>query len=460
MARLTRRSRLPRTLPLLLSLGLLATVSEAAEPPPARQVAPAKAPAKGPAVRRQVKLSPEVQERLTRPTVARAPIKYIPLAPRDVRSRVPAKDRPRQQAAGNARRVSAAQLTEELNAVEKQLSAQGYTLRDNRPVNYHQHQPNRAVIDRQLQQIRAVAEAKPRRKPASSAELRDRVRRQAKPAGRRAAPANAGPLQFLAPQRAGPRAAANFSWTPILGEPEIAAAYFDTRASFTGRAFGADANVRGNIMIEGGALIFNERYRALRIDADFTSRPEAYEAKVIATFIGGYQRSLVDERSAKPLDTTNQQVLELSAYEFQTTLFIVGFPVDILVTASPTANLDFSASLTAQGAHGHVEGDLRLEATVEAYYDGWIGQAGAGGTVVLLDLHPDLNGVAYVTQADGPIKMIAEIDGWIRSRFLYGRVYAFLKIGWGFFSRRFEIDLMNYEGWGWNTPVFHYDAGQ
>src|SRR5690554_4921157 len=119
--------RMAWRLPLILTVGLFASISEASQPAPARRSPATNGPkATQPPARKQLDLSPEIRERLSQATVKRAPVKYIPFAKKDVRARIPPSQRPERQANGKPKRATNANLTAELNAIEKRLNSHGY----------------------------------------------------------------------------------------------------------------------------------------------------------------------------------------------------------------------------------------------------------------------------------------------------------------------------------------------
>lgn len=459
--RVTIGGRLIRTLPLVVALGLLTPASQASQPP-ARSTPNAKGgstvPTRTP-IRKQLDLSPQVRERLSRPTVKRAPIKYVPLSKKEVRERVPVNQRPRRAVGGKVKRATNAELTAELNEIEKQLNSHGYSLRDNnKTVIYHQHQPDRAVLDQQVRAVRRVAETKPKRKPDTSKELRARVRREAKPVRRTPARAGATTTQYSKYSGAGLTASADFDWSPILGELDTAAAYLDTHASFSADTGGFTPGMRGNISISAGAYVLHERYEALRLDADFTSPLDgALDAELNVTLMGGYQQPLVDEDDEYTLSFERSHTLYDGGLIVGTTLFIAGFPVSIDVIVTPSLSVAYGAELRPGVLVATVAPKVQLEARLEAYLDLWLVEAGGGGSVMLIDTTPGLTGAAYLDEIAGQPSVTAELHGWIHTRLLDGRVYAFIDI---FFGPRFEWELAHYKGWEWLVPVFRHETAK
>jgi hypothetical protein len=458
--RLTIAGRLSRTLPLVIVLGLVASASEASPPAPRRSSGPAaKAPTKATPirtpVRKQLALSPQVVQRLSRPTVQRAAVEHVPLSKKEVRERVPASQRPPRSVSGKVRRATNAELTTELNKIEKQLNGYGYSLRDEKTAVYHEHKPNRALLDKQVGAVRRVADTKPKRKPLSHPELRARVQREAKPVPRAARP-NTPLNQLSSSPGSGLSASADFDWSPMLGETNTASSYLSAHASFSGDTGGFTPGMRGNVSISTGAYVLGERYEAFRLDADFTSPLDgSLDAELNATLMGGYQQPLVDANDQHALTFERSHTLYDGGLIVGTTLFIAGFPVSIDVIVSPSLRVAYGAELRPGMVVATVKPNVKLEARLEAYLDLWLIEAGGGGSVTLIDTTPGLVGAAYLDEVDGHPAVTAELYGWIHTRFLDGRVYAFIEF---FFGPRLEWELANYEGWEWLVPVFRHET--
>jgi hypothetical protein len=457
----TNVRHLTPTLPLLLGLALFASPSEASPPAPRQQTA-TKAAKRTPPPRKVIKLSAEVQQRLSRATVTRKPVRHVPLTKQEVRSHISADQRPaRATAKAKPKRVSNSELTNELNAVERKLNSQGYTLRDNQTVTYHAHQPDRAKLEQQLRRVRDVAKTKPERAPMTGTQLRTKVRRSAKPPARRSVSAGANTNGFWAQQSPGAAAATNFAWMPSVGEPETGSAFLDTRASFSGRIGGMDPGLHGSIVVRGGAYVLNQRVEALRVDATLTGTLDgSYEADVTATLGGMWAYPIYNKKSAQPISDSKALDLFDNDQTFHTKLPIIGYPVDIDLTVHPTISLAFDVELSDGILVGSLRPEVQLEATLEVYYSALVAKAGAGGRVVLLAASPELTGTAYLAEDDGQTSVHASIEGWVRCHFLEGRLYAFLDFGWGWYSKRFEHELMNYAGWAVEYPVVQWDSSK
>ncbi|KIG13485.1 hypothetical protein DB30_07997 [Enhygromyxa salina] len=450
--------QLAPTIPLLVGLALFAPPSEASPPAP-RQQTDTKAANRTPPPRKVIKLSPEVQQRLSRATVTRKARSYVPLTKQDVRARISADQRPaRATAKAKPKRVSNTELTNELNAVERKLNSQGYTLRDNQTVTYHEHQPDHATLEQQVRRIKKVTQTKPARAPSTAKQLRSKVRRTAKPPARRRVGTGANTNGFYAQQDSG-SAAADFGWTPSVGEPAIGSAFLDTRASFSGSIGGMDPGLHGSVVVRAGAYVFNQRVDALRVDATLTGTLDgAYEADVTAMLGGVWEVPLYNKKSTKSIDDTDSRDLFDFDRTFHTQLYIVGYPVDLDLTVHPTLSVAFDLALSDGILIGSLRPEVRVEATLEAYFNALVAKAGAGGSVVLLAANPELTGTAYLVNEDGQTAVHASVEGWIRCRFLEGRLYAVLDLGVGWFSKRFEHELIDYAGWAVEYPFVEWDS--
>lgn len=446
------------TLGILVALSLFAQPSDASPAP--RESTVTKATKRTPPPRKQLDLSPEVRARLSTATVTRKPVRYVPLATRDVREEVSAEKRPtRVNPKGKPKRVTNAELTDELNAIERRLASHGYSLRDNRTVVYRDHQPNRAKLDQQVQRVRAVAETKPERAPMSGEQLRARVRGQAKPPARRSlgpGAANNGLWVSSGPKL---QAQADFQWKPSIGESDSAMAYLDTRANFQGHLDGLDAGLRGQFMVQAGAYVLGERIDVVRFDSGMEMKLDGTRTMdVTVTFPGGYEYPIYE---AGPDDSPEAgDKLNLFDYEqtFGTKLWIIGYPIDVELTVAPTVTLGYDASFGADYVVAGLQPEITVEATLEVFIDAFLASVGAGGSVVLVDAAPDLRGAAYFGDHDGHTTINAYAGGWMHVRFLDGRFYLFLELGLWPFEFRLEHELWEYEGWSYDFPLFRWNS--
>ncbi len=463
----TRRVAL--VIPLLLVTALVATASDAA--PPSARTTPARAPDTKPLPRKQIKLSPEVQARLTRPTVKQTPVRHVPFTSREVRAEVPANERPtRSTGKAKPRRLSNAELTKELNEIERKLNAQGYSLRDNRSVVVHEHQPDRAKLDQQVRKIERVVQVKPERAPVSGAQLRAKVRSSVKPRARgngkpparrtggRGAETNGFWVHQSGPS---PAASTGFQWTPQVGEAAVASAFLDTRASFSGELGGLAPGLNGSIVVTAGAHVFNQRLDALRLEASMTASLDGdYEAAVTATLPGGYVYPIHESKGTQPINVDDLLSVFNQEQRIGSTLLVAGFPVTIDLIVNPSLTGGFSAEATGGAVFGELKPKLHIETTLEAYTDLGLARAGGGGKVVLISATPEISGAVYITERDGQTTIESELSGWLRFGCLEGRIYAFLEIGWGFLSKRFETELMDYDGWSWAYPISYRSSSR
>ncbi|NJK31377.1 MAG: hypothetical protein HC927_02575 [Deltaproteobacteria bacterium] len=401
-------------------------------------------------------MSPEVRERLSRPTTTRKPVKYVPLTKKEVRDRVPTSDRPKRKVNGNPKRLTNTQLTDELNKIEKQLNTYGYTLRDSAPVKYHEHRPNRAVLEKQEKQARKVADVRPKRAPLSSSQLRDKVRRAAKPPRRAPTQAGGNVNQLWAGQSAAKSSVANFDWRPAFGEDEIASAYLDTTAGFSAELDNYNLDMNGSVVARAGVTILGERLDALRLDAQFSSHNGAYRTDVELRMLG-YDYPLIDVDQSKTISVYDVYEPPLSGQDYRayaTKVPIAGYPVDVVLTVTPTVSVGYGAEITGEYLFGYITPNARLDLTLEAYADFSLASVGAGGSVALLEVTPNLMGIAYFPEVGGTSKPTAEIHGAVWAKWLTGRIYLFLTLGWGPLSKRFEYEMLGYEGWSHDFYVF------
>jgi hypothetical protein len=456
---------LTATIPLVLVVALVTSSSEAA-PPIQRGTAATPANRKPPA-RKQLKLSPEVQARLTQSTATQKPVRHVPFTSKEVRSQIPANKRPA-RATGKAKpkRVSNTELTNELNAIERKLNAQGYSLRDNRTVVVHEHVPDRVKLEKQVSEVARVVETKPKRAPLTGSQLRAKVRSSVKPPRHRAKPPvrrTVGPgietNGFWVQQDAIPAASSDFQWTPVIGEPDVGSAFLDTRASFSGAIGGIDSGLHGSIVVTAGAYVLNQRLDALRVDATMDASLEGtYEAAVTATLAGGFAYPLYQDTGTHPIavgDTLN--VFDYDQ-KYSWIVPVVGYPVTVELTVSPSITVGFDAELDEASLIGSVRPELRLEATLEAYVDAILARAGAGGTAVLISASPELWGAAYFGEEAGQTTVNSHLSGNVRLRCLEGRIYLFMELGIWPFEIDLEWELMDYPGWEWTYPIFEWSS--
>jgi hypothetical protein len=445
------------TLGVLVALGLFAPPSVASPAP--RESATTQAAKRTPPPRKEVKLSPEVRARLSAATVTRKPMRFESLTSREVRENISADKRPmRANGKGKFKRVSNADLTDELNALERRLNSQGYSLRDNRTVVYREHRPDRAKLEQQVQRIREVADTKPERAPMTSEQLRATVRDSAKPPARRPlglGTANNGLWVSQSPEL---RTDVNFKWTPSTGEPELASAFLDTRANFSASIGGLDPGLHGNVTVQAGAYVLGQRVDVARLESVMNAALDGtYEVDVTATMLGGFEYELYREKKTEPFFVDEPLLArDLPGYEqsFATPLFILGFPVEIEVTASPSIEVGYDVLLGEGYVVGGLQSKLTLEASLEVFVDAFLAEAGVGGSAVLVSASPDLRGAAYYGENNGKLTVTANVNGWMRFRLLDGRLYMFLDVGFCPLCLSFEYELWNYEGWGYAFPLF------
>ena len=456
------------TIPLVLAVALVTSSSEAA--PPSARATEATPANRKPPPRKQLKLSPEVQARLTQPTVTQKPVRHVPFTSKEVRSQIPADKRPaRATSKAKPKRLSNAELTNELNAIERKLNAQGYSLRDNRTVLVHEHMPNRAKLDKQVREVARAIEAKPKRAPLTGSQLRAKVRssvkpparHQGKPPVRRTVGPGVETNGFWVQQDTTPAAASAFLWTPVIGEADVGSAFLDTRASFSGAIGGVDSGLHGSIVVTAGAYVLNQRVDALRVDATMdASLDGTYEAAVTATLAGGFEYPLYEDTGTHPIavgDTLN--VFDYDQ-KYSWIVPVVGYPVTLELTVSPSITVGFDAEIDEASLLGSVRPELRLEATLEAYVDAILARAGAGGTAVLISASPELWGAAYFGEDAGQTTVNSYLGGNVRLRCLEGRIYLFVELGIWPFEIELEWELMDYPGWEWTYPIFEWASSK
>jgi hypothetical protein len=112
---------------------------------------------------RRVELSPAARQRLAVATVTRKPVTHVPFSRQAVRKNVRKSGRRSKIVNGKVREPSVAELTAELNRVERQLNDHGFTLRDTRPVVVHEHRKDGARLLAQQREIESVRLRKPTR---------------------------------------------------------------------------------------------------------------------------------------------------------------------------------------------------------------------------------------------------------------------------------------------------------
>ncbi|WP_106088880.1 hypothetical protein [Enhygromyxa salina] len=386
-------------------------------------------------------------------------MRYVPLSKKDVRAQTSTEERPtRANKQGKLKRVSSAELTDELNALERKLASQGHSLRDNRTVVYHEHRPDRAKLDKQVQRVRESVQTKPARAPMTREQLRTKVRRSVKAPARRSVRAGSATNGFWA-SGSGPAAHTDFAWAPSIGETEIGAGYVEARASFSASLGGADPGLHGSAVIRAGGSVLNERFEVVRFDAKMdTSSDGTYAATLTATLVDGFQYDIYQKNGKQPISVAKAMHLFDVEPKFHTKLFIIGYPVDIDVIITPTINVDFDVQLGEGYLVGSLAPEIRVDAKLEAYFDAMLIQAGAGGSALLLQAAPDFHGAAFFGDNKGQATAQAYLSGQLSVQFLQGRLYAFIDTGWGRWTKRFETELWNYAGWAYNYPLFEWDS--
>lgn len=392
----------------------------------------------------------------------------MPFTSKEVRSQIPANKRPA-RATGKAKpkRVSNAELTDELNAIERKLNAQGYSLRDNRTVVLHEHVPDRAKLEKQVREVARVVETKPKRAPLTGSQLRTKVRRamkpparhQGKPPVRRTVDRGVETNGFWVQQDKIPAASSTIQWTPVIGEADVGSAFLDTHASFSGALGGLDSGLHGSIVVTAGAYVLNHRLDALRVDATMDASLDGrYEAAVTATLAGGFAYPLYQDTGTHPIDVGDT----LNVFDYDQKYFwivpVVGYPVTVELTVSPSITVGFDAELDEASLVGSVRPELRLEATLEAYVDAILARAGAGGTAVLISASPELWGAAYFGEEAGQPTVTSYLSGHMKLRCLQGRIYLFVEFGIWPFEFEVEWELMDYPGWEWEYPIFEWSS--
>ena len=447
------------TAPLVLLLGAsaFAPPSEAAQPAP-RQGAKTQAAKRTPPPRRQLSLSPQVRQRLNRATAPRKPKTYSPLSKQEVRSSAPSSKRPaRTTSKGKAKRLGNAELTKELNAIERKLNSQGYSLRDKQTVLYHEHRPDRAKLQAQTRKVRVVADTKPKRAPLTSDQLRSKVRSSTRPPKRRA-PVRGGDVPGFWLGSDAPAAAVDFGWTPSVGEAEVGSAYLDTRVSFTSSLGGLEPGLHGSMMVKAGGYILGARVDVARFEARVDSSLDGqHSATGVVTLPGGYEYALYDKQGSESVSVTKDLDLYDSDQEFGWVVLIAGYPVSIDLTLSPSLKLKLEAAANDGYVYESFAPQIEVDVTLEAYIDMLLAEVGAGGSTTLISASPTLAGGAYFGGSESQPSAHAMLTGSVDFEFLKGRVYAFLELGWWIFTTRFEWELWDYDGWKYQHPLFQWD---
>ena len=131
-------------------------------------------------------------------------------------------------------------------------------------------------------------------------------------------------------------------------------------------------------------------------------------------------------------------------------IFIVGIPVMLDVTLTPSMTVDYEVALDGGQLYGHVEPALALDATVEAYVDYWLVEAKAGGTAQLLEVRPKLTGAVYFDND----QIEATLGGEVKVSFLQGGPTIFLDIGTWPLETHAKWKLFEYPGYSNTIPVF------
>lgn len=450
----------PLTPSLILFVMLGAFAPSSAASPAPRGSTVTRVAKRTPPPHRDLKLSPELRARLSAATVTQKPIRFEPISSKDVRENVPARARPmRANTKGKLKPISNVELTDELNAIERKLNGQGYSLRDNRTVAYHEHKPSRVKLEQQVQRVREVASVKPERAPLTVDQLRLKVRGAAKPPRARA-PLGSGAINhgMWTHQGSSLHAESDFKWTPSMGEPDTASAFIDTRVHYSGDIDGFESGLHANAVVQAGAYIFGNRVDVARIDARADATVQEYEVDVTATLANAYEYPLFHRKqSNNPLAIS--ETIELFDYgqTYSTPLGIVGFPVLLEVTVSSALEVSYDAMLGDAYLIGGLEPQLRVEASAEVFIDMILASAGAGGKVLLVEAAPDLWGYAYFGEQAGKQTINTYVGGTFQVRFLEGRLYLFLELGFWPFELRFEHELWEYEGWEYKFPLSIWD---
>jgi hypothetical protein len=398
--------------------------------------------------RKTVVVSKQVQERLAQPTTKKKPLRYEPLTRQEVRKAVPSQQRPaRQQASGAPKRLTNTELTNELNAIEKRINAYGYSLRQGGKAVYREHKPNRERLAKQIAKVDEVAGQKPARAPLSESKLRERVRQEAK----RETPARAPVHQAWG---GGGPAEADWSWRPMLGESDYAAAFLDTQAHVEASLSGSNPGLHASVTASAGGYVLSERFDVVTIHGTFDAGLDgSNRAKVVATLPFGEEQVLVDE-SSQALLTKNEN-FEIPSWNLvpplEVPLGIVGFPIMLEVVVEPELSVRTDLYVESAILYGAVAPSVEVNVTASAYVDMFLVEAGVGGELHLVDVDPLLMGYATFDAGNRPI---AEIHGWFDAKFLFGRLFAFIELGFWPFEYTFESDIANYAGKMWSFPIY------
>lgn len=396
--------------------------------------------------RKTVVVSKQVQQRLAQPTTKQKPLRYDPFTRQEVRKAVPAQQRPARQQTGAApKRMTNTELTNELNAIEKRINAYGYSLRQGGKAVYREHKPDRQRLAKQIAKVDEVAGKKPARAPLSESKLRERVRQQAK----RETPARAPVHQSMG--GFGP-ATASWGWQPMLGETAYAAAFLDTQARFEAALNGSNPGLHGSVSARAGGYFLDERIDVLTVQGSFDAGLDGTNhAKLVATLLYGEEMVLVDETSQSRLSATKEFELPSWGAWMEVPLGMVGFPIMLEISVEPELSVHTELYIESGTLFGVVAPDVEVGVTATAYVDAFLAEAGVGGELMLIEAQPTLMGF---TALDFDNRPIAEIHGWIDAKFLFGRIFAFLELGFWPFSITFETDLANYSGTSRRFPIF------
>lgn len=396
--------------------------------------------------RKTVVVSKQVQQRLAQPTTKQKPLRYDPFTRQEVRKAVPAQQRPARQQTGAApKRMTNTELTNELNAIEKRINAYGYSLRQGGKAVYREHKPDRQRLAKQIAKVDEVAGKKPARAPLSESKLRERVRQQAK----RETPARAPVHQSMG--GFGP-ATASWGWQPMLGETAYAAAFLDTQARFEAALNGSNPGLHGSVSARAGGYLLGERVEVLAVHGSFDANLDgSNRVKLVATLPFGDEWVLVDESSQTSLSKTETYPLAAWAPSIKAPLSVVGFQIMVDLVVDTELSVRTDLYLDPSLAYGSVSPKIKVAVTGAAYVDAPLVSAQLNGKLTLLDAEPLLMGFATLDGDAGPI---AEIHAWIDAKFLFGSLWASLKLGIGSFSTTFESDIVDFTGWTRRFSVF------
>jgi hypothetical protein len=443
---------LPPTFGLVVAVALFPPPTAAA--PAARESTVTRKSEGSPKPRTELKLSPDARARLTAPTIKRKPVQFEALRSKDVRD-VPANQRPvRRDRDGKLVPWSNTELADELNAIERRLNSQGYSLRSRGTVIHHEHQPDRAKLQAQDQRIRKVAAVKPADTPLTGDRLRARVRGSARPPVRRTLGSGAAHNGMWVQQGSGLHAESEFRWQPSIGEPETASAYVDTHVSFSGALVGSNPGLHGSAVIQAGAYVFGQRLDVARLESKAdVGLDGSYDINVAATVVGGFEYHF--GAAAKSLSIDQSLALFDAQKSYTTQLPLAGFQVELELTVSSSIDLRYDAELTDSYVFGGLHPQLRVDATAEVFVADSFSliEAGVSGSVVLLDAKPDLWGYAYHSSEDGKPTLDTYVGGNMSMRLLEGRCALFLEAGSWPLDVRIEQELWDFEGWSYDFPL-------